>query len=80
MCGFYNIVWEVKWAGLPEKTLKEIQKIYLILNHEYLKQVLCNKGTFCTRNTYSQPKNVMWRSDAESTTYGSILFIDICPV
>lgn len=58
----------------------ETQKIFLIVNHEYLKQFLCSDGTCYTKNTYSRPLKITWRSNSESTPYDSMLFIGICPV
>lgn len=65
--------------GKDSKKAK-IQRIFLIVSHEYLKQVLRNKGTCRTKNTCSKPIKVTGRSDSESTTYDNILFIGICPV
>lgn len=47
------------WLGGRDSKEGEIQKIFLIGNHEYLRQFLCNDGTCYTKNTYSQPLKIM---------------------
>lgn len=77
MYGFYNTIWEVKWAALPlcgkDSEKDEIQKIFWIVNNEYLKQFLCKKEAFYTKNTHRQLLKIIWKSNSESTAYGTIL-------
>lgn len=68
------------WLCGKDSEKVEIQKIFWIVNNEYSNQFLCNNETFYTKNTHRQPLKITWKSNSESTPYGSILFIVICPV
>lgn len=59
------------YVGKTDKL--EIQKIFWIVNNEYLKQFLCHKKAFNSKNIHGQPLKITWKSNSESTPYGPIL-------